>query len=486
MQRRQFLKSSVALSAPWLFGRCAGPVATTESQSALDLLWQQADQIEASVAQVQIGSQVYLASQHGLIAAASQELAIAAVETARHNRQQLQQLIALCHQQGGGRVLVPGGIWPCGALQLLSNVELHIAKDALLQFVPEAELYLPLVRTRWEGMELMGYQPLIYAYQAQNIALTGAGRIDGGGSVTTWWPWKGQWKTTPWTVNPSQTQQAGRDLLMQMMQQNIAVEQRVLSPNYLRPPLVQTYGCQKVLIADLTLTNSPFWLIHPLLSQDVTVRRVKCISHGPNSDGCDPESCQRVLIEGCEFDTGDDCIALKSGRNEDGRRFAVPVQQVLIQDCVMKDGHGGVVLGSEISGGARDIFARRLVMSSPELERGLRIKTNASRGGVIQNVALRDIVIGQVKDAIVVNYFYEEGRSGEFLPSVSQVSLHNIEIQQAERLFEIRGFDEAPVGRLSLSKLTVQAKALGVLQAVTQVDTSAVMLNGSAWSYQAE
>ncbi|WP_337880217.1 glycosyl hydrolase family 28 protein [Rheinheimera sp.] len=482
MDRRDFLKSSLALTAPVVLSHCssAGPAVEL---SGLELLWQQADAIEASVQPVTIPPKIYQASAHQVQVLPSQAEAIQAVSLARHNRQALQALIDLCHQQGGGRVLLSAGVWPCGAIRLKSNVELHLAKDALLQFVPEPELYLPYVHTRWEGMELMGYQPLIYAYQATNIAVTGLGRIDGGGSNQHWWPWKGAWKHTPWQVNPEQEQKAGRDLLMQMTEQGLPVEQRVLTPNFLRPPLLQTYDCQQVRIEGLTLTNSPFWLIHPVLTQDLTVRNVKCISHGPNSDGCDPESCQRVLIEGCEFDTGDDCIALKSGRNADGRRFATPVQQVLIQDCVMKAGHGGVVLGSEISGGAHAIFARRLVMSSPDLDRGLRIKTNALRGGEIDTVALRDIVIGQVKDAIVINYFYEEGRDGAFLPQVRNVSLHNVEIGQAERLFELRGFAEAPIGLIQLSKVTARALQLGVLEQVSEIRTQQVQLNGEAWQH---
>src|SRR5690606_5681501 len=144
----------------------------------------------------------------------------------------------------------------------------------------------------------------------------------------------------------------------------------------------------------------PFWLIHPVLCEDVVVSGVTCRSHGPNNDGCDPESCNRVLIEDCVFDTGDDCIALKSGRNADGRRLNTPIENVLVSNCQMKDGHGGLVIGSEISGGARNIFMEDSVMSSPELERAIRIKTNSVRGGLIENINVRNVHVGQVKDAI--------------------------------------------------------------------------------------
>jgi polygalacturonase len=243
------------------------------------------------------------------------------------------------------------------------------------------------------------------------------------------------------------------------------------------------YQCKQVLVDGLTLKNSPFWVLNPVLSEDVLISRVNVVSHGPNSDGCDPESCRRVLIEHCLFDTGDDCIALKSGRNADGRRLSRPVEQVLIQDCTMKAGHGGVVIGSEISGGANHIFARRLLMSSPELDRGLRIKTNALRGGLIDTVALRDIVIGEVKDVIVVNYFYEEGRAGAFLPTVRNIFVHNLQVDKADRLFELRGFPEAQIGPLQLSSVRVNCQSVGVLEAVGQLECQQVLVNGQPWRF---
>ena len=284
-----------------------------------------------------------------------------------------------------------------------------------------------------------GYSPLIYAYEEQNIAITGEGILEGGGSNQSWWPWKGKWKHTPWQLDANTDQQQSRAPLFAMAEAGVAVADRVLQPNFLRPPFIQPYRCQKVLVEGVTIRNSPFWLLNPVLCTDVVVRGVNFVSHGPNSDGCDPESCNRVLIENCLFDTGDDCIALKSGRNNDGRRLATPVQNVVIQDCLMKAGHGGVVLGSEISGGAKHIYARRLRMSSPNLDRGLRIKTNSLRGGLIDTVAMWDIDIGQVKDVLVINFYYEEGDTGNFLPDVRNISLHNWRVAQAERLFELRG-----------------------------------------------
>jgi polygalacturonase len=386
--------------------------------------------------------------------------------------------IAACHQAGGGRVLIPAGRWLTGAIHLRSNVNLHLAKDAVLVFSSDPAAYLPYVMTRWEGVELMGYSPLIYAFEQDNIAITGAGILEGGGSVSHWWPWKGKWKHTPWQLDASVDQQQTRDPLFKMAEAGVPVSERVFERNWLRPPFIQPYRCSRVLVEGVTIRNSPFWLLNPVLCSDVIVRQVNFFSHGPNSDGCDPESCNRVLISDCLFDTGDDCIALKSGRNNDGRRLATPVQNVVIQDCVMKAGHGGVVLGSEISGGARNIFARRLSMSSPDLERGLRIKTNSLRGGVIDTVLFTEVQIGEVKDAIVINFYYEEGDAGDQLPQVKNIYISQLHIRQANRLFEIRGLPRAPVGLVQLDNVSVGQADLGVVSLAPQLQLQQVSLNG--------
>jgi len=201
----------------------------------------------------------------------------------------------------------------------------------------------------------------------------------------------------------------------------------------LRPNFVQPYRCENVLIEGVTIVNSPMWEIHPVLCRNVTVRHVVINSHGPNNDGCDPESCRDVLIEACTFDTGDDCIALKSGRNEDGRRVNVPIEDVVVRGCIMKDGHGGVVIGSEASGGARHIYAERCWMNSPNLDRALRIKTNSVRGGYVEHVYMRDCVVGEVAEAVAtVNLFYEEGDKGTFPPPVRDIELRNVTSRKSQ------------------------------------------------------
>lgn len=434
--------------------------------------WQEADNIIAAIKPTQFPAQDFAITAYGANPA-----------TGFDNTAAIKAAIAACAAAGGGRVVVPAGRFETGAIHLQSNVNLHLHDDAVLSFYTDAKHYLPYVMTRWEGVELMGYSPLIYAYQQENIAITGKGILEGNGSVTAWWPWKGDWERRNWEYDANVDQVKTRAPLFAMAEQGALVTSRSFQENYLRPPFIQPYACKRVLIEGITIRNSPFWLINPVLSEDVIIRSVNCVSHGPNSDGCNPESSNRVLIENCLFDTGDDCIALKSGRNNDGRRLATPVQNVVIQDCIMRSGHGGVVMGSEISGGARNIFARRCRMSSPNLARGIRIKTNSVRGGLIENVYIRDIEIGEVRDAIVINFYYEEGDAGNFMPEVRNLHISNLTVQKAQRAFELRGFERAPISGVTLHHVHFkQVAAVGVLENIAGVDQLDLSLNGQPFS----
>jgi unsaturated rhamnogalacturonyl hydrolase len=270
---------------------------------------------------------------------------------AREGGQQLateaiRRAIQACHDAGGGRVVVPPGVWLTGAVHLKSNVNLHVSEGATLRFSPNPEHY-PVVFTRWEGMEMMGLSPLVYAFEQENIAITGKGTLDGQGSPTQWWPWKGR-PQDGWREGMDR-QNASRAELFRLAEQGVPPEQRRFGlGSGLRPQFIQPYRSRNVLIEGVTVRNSPMWHLNPVLCENVIVRGVTVIGHGPNNDGCNPESCRDVLIEDCLFDTGDDCIAIKSGRNADGRRIGVPSENIIIRNCTMKDGHGGVVLGSEM------------------------------------------------------------------------------------------------------------------------------------------
>jgi polygalacturonase len=230
-----------------------------------------------------------------------------------------------------------------------------------------------------------------------------------------------------------------------MCDKNVPVEKRIMTEeDCLRPPFIQPYLCKSVLIQDVKIINAPFWLIHPLLSESVIVRGVTMESHGPNNDGCDPESSKNVLIEDCYFNTGDDCIAIKSGRNNDGRRWNVASENIIIRNCKMKDGHGGVVVGSEISGGCYNIWAENCEMDSPDLERVVRIKSNAIRGGNIENIFVRDIKVGECREAVFrVEMKYERVFDGPYVPSIKNVVLENIDCGKSRYGIFIDGLDSS-------------------------------------------
>lgn len=363
----------------------------------------------------------------------------------------IRRAIESCHKAGGGRVVIPKGEWLSGAIHLKSGVNLHIAGDAIVRFSTDGKDY-PLAFTRWEGMECMSHSALIYANGQKNIAVTGSGKLDGQATWDTWWAWNDKNKQKP------TLQVAARNRLGEMAEKGVPVEQRVFGEgSFLRPNFIQFVRCENILIEGVTIEQSPMWILHPVLSNNITVRKVKVISHGTNNDGCDPESCRNVLIEDCLFDTGDDCIAIKSGRNNDGRRVNVPSENIVIRRCVMKDGHGGVVLGSEISGGVRNVFIEDCEMDSPNLDRALRFKSNAVRGGLLENVFMRRVNIGQVAEAVLtIDLLYEEGAKGGFTPTIRNVLMQNISCKASPRAFWIRGFEGAMIEGITLEDCDFQ------------------------------
>lgn len=357
------------------------------------------------------------------------------------NTEALRKAIEACHKASGGRVVVPPGVWLTGAVQLKSNVNLHVSEGATLKFIPDPAQYLPLVFTRWEGVELMNYSPLIYAFEQENIAITGKGTLDGSASYDNWWSWNRKTPGQPTRQVPA------RNLLIEQADKGVPVaERRFGEGSFLRPDFIQPYRSRNVLIEGVTIINSPMWEIHPVLCTNVTVRGAQVNSHGPNNDGCDPESCQDVLIEDCVFDTGDDCIAIKSGRDNDGRRVGVASENIIVRNCTMKDGHGGVVLGSEISGGVRNVFVENCRMDSPNLDRALRFKSNARRGGVMENIFLRNIEVGRVAEAILtVDFLYETGANGPHKPVVRNVQIEKVTSASSPRVMWIAGFPGATI-----------------------------------------
>ena len=390
-------------------------------------------QIEKSIVAPVFKDKDYLITDFGAVANDSAFL----------NHEAINKAIETCNAEGGGRVVVPAGVWHTGAITLKSNVNLHIQEGGTLLFTTQTEYY-PFVLTRWEGVDCYNFQPLIYAYGETNVGLTGKGTVDGGASNDDWWAMCGA-PRYGW-VEGMVSQRTGRPKLLKWAEDKVPIEERRLTPeDGMRPQLINFYKCENVLIEDLTLLRSPFWVVHPLMCKNLTVRGLYIENDGPNGDGCDPESCDGVLIENCYFNTGDDCIAIKSGRNNDGRYWDMPSQNMIIRNCKMLDGHGGVVIGSEISGGYRNLFAHDCEMSSPNLDRVIRIKTSNCRGGLIENVYVRNITVGECREAVLrINLQYENREicDRSFPPIVRNVHLENITSQKSKYGVVLIGLDE--------------------------------------------
>ena len=399
------------------------------------------------------------------------------------NSDAFKQAIQACHESGGGRVVVPEGTWLTGAIHLKSNVNLHLADNSTILFSRDSSDYLPVVFTRWEGMELMNYSPFIYAYEQENIAITGNGTLDGNANNENWWYWCGAkkfgWKEGLGRQNPA------RARLHEQTHEEVPAEKRIYGPNdYLRPQFVQPYKCKNVLISGIKLINSPMWNVHPVLCENVTVENIRVESLGPNNDGCNPESCKNVLIKGCYFDTGDDCIAIKSGRNEDGRNIGRPAENMIIEDCIMKEGHGGVVIGSEISGGARNIYAQNCTMDSPNLDRVLRIKTSSQRGGTVEDIFMRNVKVGTYREAAVkCNMFYEE--EGPHIPKIRNIVVENLQVENGGKYgVLVRAYEQSPVVGLKLINCTINGVEIPVqVDHVEKMEFEDVTINGQPYEY---
>lgn len=304
--------------------------------------------------------------------------------------------IAACAQAGGGRVLVPAGKWLTGPIHLKSRIELHLAEGAEIVFSDVFADYLPVVLVRGGGIEFYNYSPLIYARDCENVAITGPGKLNG--NAAAWWPWARERRETK--------------EIFQLERRGVPVEQRIYGTEEaaIRPSFVVFFNCRNVLMEGFTIGSGPNWTIHPIYCEDVIIRRVHVLTDGPNNDGIDPDSCRNLLVEHCVFDTGDDCLVLKSGYNEDGWRVAKPTENVVMRWCFSKRGHGGLVIGSEMSGDVRNVYMHDCEFEGTD--RALRIKSRADRGGVVENVWVENITVRDMQyEVAILNMDYTADRN---------------------------------------------------------------------------
>ncbi|OLS35549.1 glycoside hydrolase family 28 protein [Bacillus sp. MRMR6] len=370
-----------------------------------------------------------------------------------------------CEAGGGGTVYIPAGTYVTGPINLRSNMTLYVDAGATVLFKDDFDSY-PTVKTRWSGYECYGFSPLIFGDGLQNVTIKGEGCFDGQGEA--WWKVnrrlrKGESFTT---VRTKEITRLNHELIGLLNTNLVEWESQ-----FLRPPLLQFIHCEHVKIEGITLKNSPFWNTHLVYCNDVSVHGVtfKNPSNTPNGDGFDIDSCSNVRISNCHFDVGDDCLCLKSGINEDGRRVGRPTENVTVTNCTMQRGHGGVVFGSENSGGIRNVTVSNCVFIGTD--RGIRFKTNRARGGYIKNILVNNIYMEDVFCPLTINSFYRHGVDetdetinsleaipiSEKTPIIEHVQISHVTAKncRAAAVF-IYGLPEMPVKDISISHLTIE------------------------------
>jgi polygalacturonase len=352
--------------------------------------------------------------------------------------------MVLCKKNKGGTIVVPKGIYKLnGPIHFVSNVRLVIEKDAKIKFSDNPNHYLPLVLTSWEGTMLYNYSPLIYAYGCTDIAITGEGTIDGEGG-NTWRSFKAK-------------ENAGKKLSREMNHNDIPLKDRKFGNGFfLRPQMIQFFNCKNILVEKIRIENSPFWCLHLLKSESITVRDVTYKSLNHNNDGIDPEYSKDVLIERITFNNGDDNIAIKAGRDHEGRANSdTPSENIVIRNCSFKGLHG-VVLGSEMSAGIKNVFVENC-KTVGYLKRGIYLKTNADRGGYIKNVFVRNIQLDEVEDCLYITANYHGEGSG-FPSEISNISFSNISCNKVTGTgIVIQGFPEKKVKNISLDNIEIKS-----------------------------
>ncbi|GLF98367.1 glycoside hydrolase family 28 protein [Streptomyces yaizuensis] len=366
------------------------------------------------------------------------------------NTAAIRAAVGACHRAGGGHVVVPAGRFVTGAIHLRSGVDLQVSEGGILAFSPDPADFLPAVRTRWEGTECWNYSPLIYAHGQRGVAVTGSGILDGQARRG---PWE-SWYRTGTLQGPDQR------LLRRMGSEGVPVADRVFGAGrHLRPQMIQFNRCRDVLVSDLTIVDPPMWTVHPVLSVNVTVRNITVESLLHNTDGVNPEASRLVRITGCRFNTNDDCVAVKAGRDEDGHRVGVPSEDIVVQKCDFSGRWGGVTVGSEMSGGVRNVFAEDCRINPPDfpghypVKYPVYLKASRKRGGFIDGVYVRRFTGRAVeRDVLFVTMDYNNGEGGTLPVSVRNIQLSDTTIDGARAVLNLVGLETDRLRGVRLSR----------------------------------
>lgn len=379
------------------------------------------------------------------------------------NTQIIKKAIDELTSDGGGTLYFPAGTYLTGPIKLESNITIDIESGATILFSGEYEEYTPFVEMRYEGVVMKSFHPLFYAYEKENITIKGRGKIDGNGAY--WWhvAWAmdGIEKYAPLLKRVAPLQE-----LWDKENPNLKIEEqsdwkRTLAKKFFRPPFIQMYKSKNILIEGITIENSPFWTINPEFCENITIKGVSIFNpYSPNTDGINPSSCKDVHISDCHISVGDDCITLKSGRDLQGREYATPCENVTITNCTMLAGHGGVVIGSEMSGDVRKITISNCIFDGTD--RGIRIKSTRGRGGIVEEIRVSNVVMKNIKkEAITLNLFYSNVPAeplSERTPIFRNIHFSNLTGSDVNAACTIWGIDEAPISNITFSDINIDAK----------------------------
>ncbi|WP_437919092.1 glycoside hydrolase family 28 protein [Sphingobacterium sp. LRF_L2] len=370
------------------------------------------------------------------------------------NTKAIARAIEAAAKKGGGTVYFPAGKYITGPIHFKSNITLFIDAGAELHFSDNFDDYLPMVESRWEGTAVTNFSPLFYGADLENIAIVGRGIIDGHGKK--WWGYsevevKKQKEDSKW-------QKEFKRLNANVLAPDLP---GWIERGFLRPPFIQFLRCKNIQIKDVKIQNSPFWTINPQYCDNVTVDGITIDNPpSPNTDGINPESCSNVRIANCHISVGDDCITIKSGKDRSGRQVNIPAENYTITNCTMLRGHGGVVIGSEMSGGVKNIVISNCIFDGTD--RGIRLKTARGRGGIVENIRVSNIVMRDIRDqAIVMDMQYAKTdveAVSERTPLFRNIFISDM-TGTANRVGLLRGLDEMPIENVSFNNINMQAKA---------------------------
>ena len=358
--------------------------------------------------------------------------------------------ITACNQAGGGRVVIPEGEWLTGPIHLKSNVNLYLAEGAVLRFMDNPSHYLPAVMTSWEGMECYNYSPLIYAFECKNVAITGTGMLS---------PKMNCWKK--WFARPKAHMDALRKLYT-MASKDVPVEKRQMAvgENHLRPHLIHFNRCENVLLDSFKIRESTFWTIHMYMCNGGIVRNLDVKAHGHNNDGIDLEMTRNFLVEDCTFDQGDDAVVIKAGRNRDAWRLNTPTENIVIRNCNILEGHTLLGIGSEISGGIRNVYMHDCKVPQ-SVRRLFFVKTNHRRGAFVENIHMENIRTGHVQRVLEIDtdvlYQWRElvPTYEERITRIDGIYLKNVICESADAIYELKGDAKLPVRNVVIKDVHV-------------------------------